>query len=74
MQLVARPCANHGGGASFINGATMNNVSRSRYGKRAVGNITRDVYNARNLVVPTSKHFPGLSTASTDVLFYYSRF
>lgn len=57
MQLVARPCANHGGGATFINGGTMNTVTRSRYGKRAVGNMTRDVYNARNLVVPTSNSF-----------------
>ena len=58
MQFVARPCANHGGGAAFINGATMNIVTRSRYGKKAVANLTRDVYNARNLVVPTSKSFP----------------
>lgn len=58
MQLVARPCANHGGGANFINGTTMNIVTRSRYGKRAVANMTRDVYNARNLVVPTSNSFP----------------
>jgi hypothetical protein len=58
MQLVARPCANHGGGATFINGATMNVVTRSRYGKKAIGNMTRDVYNARNLVVPTSKLYP----------------
>ena len=72
MQLVARPGANHGGGASFINGATMNIVTRSRYGKKAVANMTRDVYNARNLVVPTSKHFPRLSTASSDVLFFYT--
>ena len=58
MQLVARPCANHGGGATFINGLTMNIVTRSRYGRKAVANMTRDVYNARNLVVPTSKPFP----------------
>ena len=55
MQLVARPSANHGGGAAFINGTTLNIVTRSRYGKKAIGNMTRDVYNARNLVVPTSE-------------------
>lgn len=70
MQLVARPCPNHGGGATFINGATMNIVTRSRYGKRAIGNMTRDVYNARNLVVPTSKLYLKLSPANTDVLFF----
>ncbi|KAF5388335.1 hypothetical protein D9615_000804 [Tricholomella constricta] len=47
MNLVARP--ETGGGASFINGTTVNNVTRSRYGRRAVGNITRDLQPARNL-------------------------
>ena len=77
MQLVARPCANHGGGATFINGATMNIVTRSRYGKRAIANMTRDVYNARNLVVPTSKLFSlGCLLQNADVPFFllYSRF
>ncbi|KAF9476726.1 P-loop containing nucleoside triphosphate hydrolase protein [Pholiota conissans] len=52
MQYVARPTHNHSGGASFINGSTMNIVSRSRYGKKAIGNMTRDVPPARNLNTP----------------------
>ena len=70
---MARPCANHGGGANFINGATMNIVTRSRYGKKAITNMTRDVYNARNLVVPTSKTISlgcGCLLQSADGLFY----
>ncbi|KAF8076878.1 hypothetical protein FPV67DRAFT_1605252 [Lyophyllum atratum] len=47
MEFVARPQS--GGGATFINGNTINNVSRSRYGRRAIGNISRDVQPARNL-------------------------
>ncbi|GLB34268.1 putative P-loop containing nucleoside triphosphate hydrolase protein [Lyophyllum shimeji] len=47
MELVARP--ETGGGATFINGNTMNNVSRSRYGRRAIGNTTRDVPPAKSL-------------------------
>ncbi|KAF8967457.1 P-loop containing nucleoside triphosphate hydrolase protein [Flammula alnicola] len=53
MQLVARPTHNHPGGATFINGPTMNIVTRSRYGRKAVGNVTRDVQQARNLTTPT---------------------
>jgi hypothetical protein len=55
MQLVARPTDKHPGGASFINGNTMNNVTRSRYGRKAIGNVTRDVPQGRNLTTPTSK-------------------
>ncbi|KJA29565.1 hypothetical protein HYPSUDRAFT_31485 [Hypholoma sublateritium FD-334 SS-4] len=53
MQLVARPMHNHSGGATFISGTTMNIVTRSRYGRKAVGNMTRDVQRARSLSAPT---------------------
>jgi hypothetical protein len=43
-----------GGGANFIAGTTLNIVGRSRYGKRAMQNMTRDVKQARNLVAATS--------------------
>ncbi|KAG5651262.1 hypothetical protein H0H81_009306, partial [Sphagnurus paluster] len=47
MHLVARP--ETGGGGSFITAGIMNNVTRSRYGRKAVGNVTRDVGPARSL-------------------------
>ena len=51
MEAVARFGPNgSGGGATFINGTTMNIVSRSRYGRKAIGNMTRDIQPARNLV------------------------
>ncbi|KAJ3780522.1 hypothetical protein GGU10DRAFT_391209 [Lentinula aff. detonsa] len=37
-QAVARS-----GGAAFIVGSVINNVSRSRYGRKAISNVTRDV-------------------------------
>ncbi|TEB23759.1 P-loop containing nucleoside triphosphate hydrolase protein [Coprinellus micaceus] len=41
------------GGGVFINGSAVNNVSRSRYGNRAVGNMTREMnMQAKNFVVP----------------------
>lgn len=45
-----------GGGATFINGMTMNIVSRSRYGRKAIGNMTRDIQQARNLVTAVGRH------------------
>ncbi|KAG2013002.1 chromosome structural maintenance protein smc5 [Coprinopsis cinerea AmutBmut pab1-1] len=33
----------HGGGGSFINGYVMNTVTRSRYGRRAISNLTREI-------------------------------
>ncbi|KAG8218951.1 hypothetical protein J3R82DRAFT_4662 [Butyriboletus roseoflavus] len=39
-----------GGGATFIAGKVINAVQRSRYGKRAAQNTTREVRPARNLV------------------------
>lgn len=39
-----------GGGATFIAGKVINMVQRSRYGKRAAQNTTREVRPARNLV------------------------
>ncbi|KAF7432634.1 Structural maintenance of chromosomes protein 5 [Pleurotus ostreatus] len=52
MQAVTRigPNGRGGNGASFIVGNVVHQVSRSRYGKRAVQNMTRDVRPARNLV------------------------
>lgn len=38
------------GGATFIAGNVINMVQRSRYGKRAAQNTTREVQPARNLV------------------------
>jgi hypothetical protein len=64
MQLVARPTDKHPGGASFINGNTMNNVTRSRYGRKAIGNVTRDVPQAKNLTTPTSKFIQSLCLIS----------
>ncbi|KAJ3504973.1 hypothetical protein NLJ89_g7660 [Agrocybe chaxingu] len=53
MEIVARPSSLHPGGANFVFGSTMNIVSRSRYGRKAVSNLTRDVPNARNLTAPS---------------------
>ena len=39
-----------GGSATFIAGHVINIVQRSRYGKRAAQNTTREVRPARNLV------------------------
>lgn len=39
-----------GGSATFIAGSVINTVQRSRYGKRAAQNTTREVRPARNLV------------------------
>lgn len=55
MECVGRPSANHSGGATFIHGKTMNVVSRSRYGKKALSNLTRGIGEARNLKAPPSK-------------------
>lgn len=40
------------GGGTFINGFTINNVTRSRYGRKAVGNMTRDLGKPKNFIVP----------------------
>ncbi|KAJ7594061.1 P-loop containing nucleoside triphosphate hydrolase protein [Mycena floridula] len=37
------------GGANFVTGNTMHQVSRSRYGRKLVQNMTRGIRNARNL-------------------------
>ena len=60
MAMVARPIpeAHHGGGATFINGTTMNIVTRSRYGRKAVTNMTRDIQKARNLTTQSSQYLP----------------
>ncbi|PFH50400.1 hypothetical protein AMATHDRAFT_61100 [Amanita thiersii Skay4041] len=44
MELVGA-----GGGGNFLNGQTMNNISRSQYGKRAVTNMTKEIKPARTL-------------------------
>jgi hypothetical protein len=44
MQMVARPSDKHPGGASFVNGHTMNIVTRSRYGRKAIGNVTETYF------------------------------
>jgi len=56
MEVVARPVPDfhHPGGASFVIGRTMNIVTRSRYGRKAIGNMTRDIQDARNLTAPSS--------------------
>jgi hypothetical protein len=46
-----------GGGANFVAGATMNQVSRSKYGKKAVQNLTREVRPARNFIGPSGACF-----------------
>lgn len=51
MQAVSRfGPRGEGGGANFVAGTAMNIVQRSRYGRRAAQNMTRDVRPARNLV------------------------
>ncbi|KAF9554516.1 P-loop containing nucleoside triphosphate hydrolase protein [Agrocybe pediades] len=52
MDYVARPVGSYGGGATFVNGRTSNAVTRSRYGKRAINNMTRDLNPARAFTVP----------------------
>ncbi|KAF8634626.1 hypothetical protein AX15_000803 [Amanita polypyramis BW_CC] len=50
MRLVTRDGPNGaGGGANFFNGATHNIVTRSRYGRRAVANMTREIRPGRTL-------------------------
>jgi hypothetical protein len=58
MEAAARPWHNGtGGGATFINGNTQNVVSRSRYGRKAIGNMTKEIAPARNLVAATSMSY-----------------
>ncbi|KAF8637018.1 hypothetical protein AX17_003102 [Amanita inopinata Kibby_2008] len=50
MELVTRMGPNGAGsGANFFNGTTHNIVTRSRYGKRAVANMTKEIRQARTL-------------------------
>jgi hypothetical protein len=53
MEAVGSPQT--GGGASFVCGNTLNVVQRSRYGSRALNNMTRDIPRARNLTVQTGQ-------------------
>ena len=57
MALVARPIPDfhYPGGANFINGRTLNIVTRSKYGRKAIGNMTRDIPEARNFTAPNSE-------------------
>ncbi|KAF8437175.1 hypothetical protein L210DRAFT_2358298 [Boletus edulis BED1] len=50
MDAVSRIGPHGGGSATFIAGNVINIVQRSRYGKRAAQNTTREVRPARNLV------------------------
>ncbi|KAG6373746.1 hypothetical protein JVT61DRAFT_5888 [Boletus reticuloceps] len=50
MDAVSRIGPRGGGSATFIAGNVINIVQRSRYGKRAAQNTTREVRPARNLV------------------------
>ena len=55
MQAVSKPGARgEPGGASFVAGSILNIVQRSRYGKKAPQNMTRDVRQARNLAESAS--------------------
>ncbi len=57
MRLVARDGPNGAGkGANFFNGTTLNIVTRSRYGKRAVANMTREIRPAKSLRVVNSEN------------------
>lgn len=53
MEAVGNP--ETGGGASFVCGNTLNIVQRSRYGSRALNNMTRDIPRARNLTAQTGQ-------------------
>lgn len=54
MEVVSRlGPRGEGGGATFIAGNVINTVQRSRYGKRAAQNMTRDVPLAQSLVSST---------------------
>ncbi|KAL4076371.1 hypothetical protein J3A83DRAFT_2194372 [Scleroderma citrinum] len=54
MEAVSRlGSRGEGGGATFIAGNVINTVQRSRYGKRAAQNMTRDLRPARSLVSST---------------------
>jgi hypothetical protein len=59
MALVARPIPDfhHPGGANFVNGRTLNVVTRSRYGRKAISNMTRDIQEARNFTAHNSELF-----------------
>jgi hypothetical protein len=67
MEAVGRPEA--GGGASFVCGKTMNIVQRSRYGSRALNNMTRDILKARNLTVQTGT-LPAFSANSAQHIYH----
>lgn len=48
------------GGVAYIIGNVLNNVRRSRYGKRLAQNSTREIRQARNLVAATGMSSTGL--------------
>ena len=50
-------CLGNVGGGVFINGTTFNTVTRSKYGRKAVANMTRDIAAARNFAVPPGTWF-----------------
>ena len=71
MALVARPIPDfyHPGGANFINGRTLNIVTRSKYGRKAIGNMTRDIQEAKNFTAPNSEPRFEFSSNSSDLIF-----
>lgn len=57
-----------GGGATFIAGNVINTVQRSRYGRRAAQNTTREVRPARNLVSSASRLPPSYLSFKRDLI------
>jgi len=56
------------GGATFITGRTMHVVSKSRYGRKAIQNSTREISNARYFASSNGKCFARLSRTHTDLV------
>jgi hypothetical protein len=66
--MVARLSPNGtGGGATFITGTTLNNVARSRYGKRLPQNTTREIRPAKNLVNTAGKTVKYVATSGGEL-------
>jgi hypothetical protein len=71
MEAVSRfGPRNEGGGANFIAGNTLNMVQRSRYGKKAPQNMTRDVRPARNLAESASESNHSSTLNMADIIMF----
>ncbi|KAG7097539.1 hypothetical protein E1B28_004878 [Marasmius oreades] len=57
MDLVARPLPSWPGGANFITGSILHQVTRSRYGRHARSNATVNIAPARNLSAQAGESF-----------------